>query len=141
VSFIVGFGGHQQASQSQQEAATNSLTTAHASGHADDRPDYCAEDHRQVQGRRHHSGIDPAPGHQRAAVSAAASEPVLGCTPTHSGSAASDADVNAALVSAASTQYWSGVQSTRTCGRVERRVRQWAPATVDIRLVARHRGM
>ncbi|HEX3780255.1 MAG TPA: transglycosylase SLT domain-containing protein [Pseudonocardiaceae bacterium] len=44
----------------------------------------------------------PPPPHQA---------PVPGCTPSHSGTAASAADVKSALVTSGSTQYWSGVRN------------------------------
>jgi hypothetical protein len=126
VSFIVGFGGHPQATQSQQDAATNSLTTA-PSNTATTQPTTTqvtlttdptttvTTTAPRTTAKYKGDGTIPAPTqHPVTNVPLPPpphQTPVPGCTPTHSGTAASNADVKAALVSAASTQYWSGVQN------------------------------
>ena len=128
VSFAVGFGGHPQAtSQSQQDAATGALTTAPLSTESTTpaitlttvptttvpatttttasktTPQYKGVGTIPAPTQHPVTNVPlPPPPHQN---------PVPGCTPTHSGNPAGNADVKAALVSAGSAQHWSGVQN------------------------------
>jgi hypothetical protein len=127
MSFVAGFGGQPQAAQqSQQDAATNSLTTALTTDSTESTtpqvtvttdPSTTVPTTTAPKTTPKYKGVGtipaptshsvpnvplPPPPHQN---------PVPGCTPTHSGNPASNADVKSALVSAGSTQYWSGVQN------------------------------
>ncbi len=129
LSFTMGFGAHPQATQSQQDAATGSLTTAAAVTSTTELttpPQVVTTDPTttvtrttttapKTTAKYKGDGTIPAPTqHPVTNVPLPPpphQNPVPGCTATHTGTAASKTDVQSALVSAASTQYWSGVRN------------------------------
>lgn len=127
VSFVVGFGGHSQAAQSQQDAATDSLTTAPlTTGSAglttpqvtvttDPTTTVATTTTTAPRTTPKYKGVGTIPAPTSHPVSVALPPPPHqnqpGCPPTHSGTPASHADVKSALVTAGSTQYWNGVQN------------------------------
>ena len=126
VSFFVGFGGHPQAAQqSQQDAATTSLTTPPLttdSTYLTTPPVTTTEPTTTVPTTTAskttplYKGVGSIPAPTPHPVTGVALPPpphqdVPGCAPTHAGNPASTAEVKSALVSAGSTQYWNGVQN------------------------------